>query len=136
VTFHNINEPQTRVVNQSVRGGDIALVRQEPGWSTIPIAFANGDGTWSITNGDAPEFITHWAHTPGVQLVSGDFNGNGRTDIALVRQEPGWSTIPIAFANGDGTWSITNGDAPEFITHWAHTPGVQLVSGDLRPPIN
>src|SRR5258707_1234475 len=33
------------------QGGDIALVRQTPGWSTIPIAFSNGDGTWNITNG-------------------------------------------------------------------------------------
>ena len=42
-------------------------------------------------------------------MVTGDFNGNGLTDIALVRQTPGWGSIPIAFANGDGTWNITNG---------------------------
>ncbi len=46
-----------------------------------------------------------------MQVVTGDFNGNGLTDIALVRQEPGWDSIPIAFANGDGTWNITNGPA-------------------------
>jgi hypothetical protein len=111
---------------------DIALARQTPGWSTIPIAFANGDGTWNITNGPAPQFITEWAHQPGVRLVFGDFNGDGRTDIALVRQTPGWSTIPIAFANGDGTWKITNGAAPQFITEWAHQPGVQLIAGDFN----
>ncbi len=46
---------------------------------------------------------------PGVRLIPGDFNGNGLTDIALVRQTPGWGSIPVAFANGDGTWNITNG---------------------------
>ena len=110
---------------------DIALVRQEPGWGTIPVASSVGDGTWNITNGSAPNFISRWAHQSGVQVVTGDFNGNGLTDIALVRQEPGWGTIPVAFANGDGTWNITNGSAPDFISKWAHKSGVQVVAGDF-----
>jgi hypothetical protein len=28
----------------------------------------------------------------------GDFNNDGRDDIALIRQSGGWATIPIAFA--------------------------------------
>jgi len=56
-----------------VRGTDIALVRQEPGWSTIPIAFAKGDGTWDITNGPAPTFIGSWANTTGVEIVTGEY---------------------------------------------------------------
>ena len=54
----------------TAQGGDIALVRQTPGWATIPIAFSNGDGTWNITNGPAPDFIPSWANQPGVQLLS------------------------------------------------------------------
>ena len=37
----------------------------------------------------------------------GDFSGSGRTDIALVGGQ-GWTTVPVAFANGGGTWTITN----------------------------
>jgi hypothetical protein len=111
---------------------DIALVRQTPGWGSIPIAFSNGDGSWSITNGAAPNFIPAWAHQPGVRVIAGDFNGNGLTDVALVRQTPGWGTIPIAFANGDGTWNITNGAAPNFIPDWAHQPGVRVIAGNYN----
>ena len=116
------------------RGRDIALVRQTPGWASIPVAFANPGGSWNVTNGAAsPDFIPSWANQPGVRLVPGDFNGNGLTDIALVRQTPGWGSIPIAFANGDGTWNITNGAAaPDFIPAWANQPGVRLVPGDFR----
>jgi len=69
-----------------------------------------------------------------VRVVAGDFNGNGLTDIALVRQTPGWDSIPIAFANGDGTWNITNGPAPEFIglDSWSSAPGVRVVAGDYK----
>jgi hypothetical protein len=67
-------------------------------------------------------------------LVPGDFNGNGLTDIALVRQTPGWGSIPVAFANGDGTWTITNGPAPEFIggDSWSSAPGVRVITGDYK----
>jgi hypothetical protein len=129
------HHPGVRVVPGDFNGNgltDIALVCQTPGWSAIPIAFSNGDGSWTVTNGPAPEFIRDWAHQPGVRLVAGDFNGNGLTDIALIRQTPGWGTMPIAFANGDGTWSITNGGAPQFITDWAHQPGVRVVFGDFN----
>jgi hypothetical protein len=117
---------------ESVTGGDIALVRQTPGWNTIPIAMSNGDGSWAITNGPAPSFIGDWADAPGVRIVTGDFNGNGLTDIALIRQTPGWNTIPIAFSNGDGNWTITNGGAPSFIGDWADAPGVRIVAGDFN----
>jgi hypothetical protein len=58
----------------AVRGKDIALVRQLPGWGSIPVAFSRGGGNWDITNGPAgPDFIPSWAPTPGVRLVSGDY---------------------------------------------------------------
>jgi hypothetical protein len=124
------NQPGVRLIFGDFNGDgltDIALVRQTPGWNTIPIAFANADGTWRITNGPAPQFIGDWASQPGVSVIAGDFNGNGRTDIALIRQTPGWGTIPVAFANGDGTWTITNGAAPQFIESWANQPGVRVI---------
>ena len=104
------------VVAAAVRSKDIALVRQEPGWGSIPVAFAKGDGTWNITNGAAPTFIGSWANTPGVRVVAGDFNGNGLTDIALVRQSPAGrrsrSRSPTATAPG----TSPTGAAPDFIT--------------------
>ncbi|MGY4645184.1 S8 family serine peptidase [Cellulomonas sp. URHB0016] len=131
------NQPGVKIVTGDFNGNgltDIALVRQTPGWGSIPIAFANGDGTWTITNGAAdPDFIPTWANQPGVKIVTGDFNGNGLTDIALVRQTPGWGSIPVAFANGDGTWNVTNGAAdPDFIPTWANQPGVKIVTGDFN----
>ena len=131
--------PGVRVITGDFNGNgltDIALVRQTPGWGSIPVAFANGDGTWAITNGPAPEFIggDSWSSGPGVRVITGDFNGNGLTDIALVRQTPGWGSIPVAFANGDGTWAITNGPAPEFIggDSWSSGPGVRVITGDFK----
>ena len=57
-----------------------------------------------------------------MKVIAGDFTQNGLTDLALVRQTPGWSTIPVAASNGDGNWTITNGAAPDFIPAWARPP--------------
>lgn len=56
----------------------------------------------------------------------------GVTDIALVRQEAGWGSIPIAFAQGDGTWQVTKGPTPTFIGSSANTSGMTVVTGDYR----
>ena len=51
------------------------------GWSTIPVASSNGDGTFTVTNFGINAF-PGWVSTPGVEVVTGDFNGDGRTDLA------------------------------------------------------
>jgi hypothetical protein len=61
----------------------------------VPIASANGNGSWTITNKTANQF-TDWAATNGVEVLSGKFDSDSRTDLALIRRTPGWATIPTA----------------------------------------
>ena len=99
------------------------------GWNTLPVAFSNGDGTFKATNFGVFSF-PGWAATPGVQVVTGDFNGDGKTDLALVGVA-GWNTIPVAFSNGDGTFRVTNFGVFSF-PGWAATPGAKVVTGDFN----
>jgi FG-GAP-like repeat len=98
------------------------------------VAFSNGDGTFRITNTAADDFAGGWAQAPGVRAVTGDFDNDKRTDIALL-PGPGtswWHTIPVAFANGDGTFRITNAAADDFAGVWAQAGGVQVATGDFN----
>jgi len=97
-------------------------------WTTLPVAFSNGDGTYNVTNKAIDQF-TAWAATPGVKIVTGDFNGNGKTDIALTGVA-GWSTLPIAFSNGDGTFNVTNEPIDQFAA-WA-SAGPEVITGDFN----
>lgn len=111
---------------------DIALIKRSRGWSTIPIAFANGDGSWTVTNEDIGESFASKIATYGVKVVTGDFNGNGKTDIALVKVvSPGWNTIPIAFALENGKWNLTNGFVGNFGLNFATEGGVKVITGDF-----
>ena len=93
---------------------DVALVGGS-GWLSIPVAFSAGDGssTW-VTNYQVADFPV-WAQTANARPVAGDFDGDGRDDIALVGGAgTGWSTVPIAFSLGDGQFRVTNGGASTF----------------------
>jgi hypothetical protein len=91
---------------------DIALTGAQ-GWTTIPIAFSLGDGHFqgtnnTVTSGDTQ--FTLYATNSTARPVSGDFDGDGVGDIALVGGT-GWTTMPIAFGSALtlGTFRGTNG---------------------------
>ncbi|MDB4927793.1 MAG: hypothetical protein JWM10_277 [Myxococcaceae bacterium] len=106
---------------------DIALTGG-PGWNTLPVAFSLGDGTFRVTNAFVGEFAS-WAQTAGARPVAGDFDGDGRSDVALVGGV-GWNTQPVAFSLGDGTFRVTNVFVGEFAS-WATNAGAQAVAGDF-----
>ena len=99
------------------------------GWAGVPVAFSNGDGSFTVTN-DAINSFAAWAATPGVRIARGDYNGDGRTDLAAYGVA-GWNSLPVAFSNGDGTFTVTNIGSASFAS-WAATPGVDIVTGDFN----
>jgi hypothetical protein len=108
--------------------GDLALVGPSGSWNSIPVAFSNGDGTFSVTNVTVGAFAS-LAATSGATAVAGDFDGDGKGDIALTGPS-GWSGVPVAFSNGDGSFRITNATIGSFAT-WASRAGAIPVSGDF-----
>jgi len=103
---------------------DIALTGGT-GWISLPVAFSQGNGSFSVTNTLINDFAT-FATQPGAKIVSGDFNGDGRTDVALTGGI-GWISLPVAFSQGDGSFTVTNTLIDGFAT-FATQPGATVVS--------
>ena len=108
---------------------DVALTGPT-GWGSIPVAFSNGNGDFTVTNAGVASFPI-WATTPSAKLFTGDFNGDGRTDIALIGVS-GWASIPVALSNGNGSFTVVNGGVGAYFGNWASTSGVKIVSGDFN----
>ncbi|GIE78423.1 hypothetical protein Aph02nite_43730 [Actinoplanes philippinensis] len=96
------------------------------GWTTVPVAFSTGDGTFRVTNTGVGDFAG-WARVPGATVVTGDYNRDGRTDVALTPgpNSPWWYTQPVAFANDDGTFRITNTPLNDFAA-WSQSSGATV----------
>ena len=108
---------------------DFALVGGG-GWNTIPVAMSLGNGQFSITNSFVGNDFGSWASTANVKALTGDFNKDGHTDIALVGGA-GWQSIPIAFNTGNGTFNVTNSWIGAF-GGWAATSGARPLTGDFN----
>jgi hypothetical protein len=98
---------------------DIALVGAA-GRTSIAVAHSNGDGSFSVVDRAVPNF-PGWAATPGATVVTGFFDNDRYTDIALTGVF-GWATIPVAFGSATG-FQVTNQPVTNFAT-WAAAGGV------------
>ena len=107
---------------------DVALTGPS-GWGSMPVAFSNGDGTFNVTNAPIVNFAV-WAATVNAKPLAGDFNGDGRTDVALTGPS-GWGSMPVAFSNGNGTFNVTNAPIVNFAV-WAATLNAKPLVGDFN----
>ena len=105
---------------------DIALTGVS-GWGSIPVAFGDGNGSYTVTNSGVANF-PGWAPLAR-SIVTGDFDGDGDTDIALVGNSA-WSTIPVAFSNRNGSFTVSNLGTPS-IPGLGAAPGAYALAGDF-----
>jgi hypothetical protein len=106
--------------------GDLAAVGGS-GWTTVPVAFGNGTGGFTVTDLPLSNF-PFWA-TQAKSVVAADFNADGATDIALLGG-PNWTSIPIAFSGWNGTFTVTN-QVVANLPQWSGESGVKAVAGDF-----
>ncbi|HUJ63079.1 MAG TPA: VCBS repeat-containing protein [Kofleriaceae bacterium] len=124
-----VTVPYQPPLPQNTHGADLALIGAYSAPGTLPVAFSDDHGEFTVTNYPVGDFAA-WARAPGVQRVSGDFNHDGLTDYALVGG-PGWNTIPVAMSQGNGRFTVTNSFVGSFGA-WASTAHVTAIAGDFN----
>jgi hypothetical protein len=84
----------------------VAVLHQEGGTNnnaTVGILMGNGDGTLQS------EVVTQASEITGYQLTVGDFNHDGKADVAAIGTAialPQYSAITVFLGNGDGTLTV------------------------------
>lgn len=108
-------------------GRDDILLAGGSTWGSVPVAFSRISAPL-ITNYPNADFAS-WSRRAGAQAVVGDFDGDGRDDVALTGPST-WGTVPVFFSNGNGTFRRTNYRSRSF-AGWAAQSGVKAVAGDF-----
>ncbi|WP_100793535.1 FG-GAP-like repeat-containing protein [Nannocystis exedens] len=99
-----------------------------PDWKSLVLARSRGDGSFAVTTPALGDWH-RWAARDNAHLLAGDFDGDGRTDLALLGDESA-DRIAVALSRGDGGFELAEHTGDEFPV-WAAAPGVRTIAGDF-----
>ena len=81
--------------------GKLDLAVLNGGNNTVTILLGNGNGTFTV-----PDAATPTTGSNPLAFVAGDFNGDGKVDIAVANYRS--NTVTILLGNGDGSFTATD----------------------------
>ncbi len=107
-TIFNSGNLEQRFATGDFNGdGSTDVFQTFRGWASIPVCRASG-GAWACSN---PAATIYNSGSSEQQFLTGDFNGDGRTDV--VQTFRGWASLPLCLSTGAG-WSCSNPAASIF----------------------
>ena len=113
---------------------DLAIAYTGPAGWQILTAQSNGDGTFRYRKFSNPHNVNHGRQDSGIYTkMTGDFNGDGLTDMAVVGTNPGGWLINVALGNGDGTFQPRIHSNPHKVNLGPHSyRGYTRLASDLN----
>ncbi|MEH2483570.1 hypothetical protein V1282_006927 [Nitrobacteraceae bacterium AZCC 2146] len=122
-----VDWPSAKAITGDFNGDgktDIAVTAS--GLGGIGSYLSNGDGTFHAVY--SSQTGTDWVDWPSAKAITGDFNGDGRTDIAVTAS--GLGGIGSYLSNGDGTFHAVY--SSQTGTDWVDWPSAKAITGDFN----
>ncbi len=114
--------PEARVADVD-GNGQLDVLCRDPVTGQLRVALADGRGGFS---GDSV-WLSGWCSQPGAKFGTGDFNGDGRSDVSCIT---GGATY-VAFSNGSSAFIPTPNGTTPWLSGWCSQPGAEFGSGDF-----
>ncbi|WP_435280073.1 FG-GAP repeat domain-containing protein [Streptomyces sp. 1222.5] len=102
----------------------------DPNSGSMAVAFSLSGGNFQ-TPGGQPSSFAGLAGDANAKVVVGDFNGDGKDDVAAVGNT-GWTGIKVATSTGAGAFSVTSAEPGGQFMTWAADSAAKLVAGDFN----
>ena len=118
------NNPDAIVAGDFNGGGKLDLAVANAYDNTVSILIGNGDGTFRPAV-ERPVGLNYPGENGPDAIVAGDFNGDGRLDLAVANYNTG--TVSILLGNGDGTFR-----APVDYSTGLYTTPDAIAAGDFN----
>jgi len=109
---------------------DVGFMGQGCGWTSTPLLLSNGNGTFAYYNNGDPSGLWN-SSCSTMKYLTGDFNGDGKTDVAFMGQGCGWTTTPLLLSNGNGTFAYHNNGDPSGLWN-SNCSSLKYLTGDFN----
>lgn len=107
---------------------DIIILDTVTNMGYVGVAISQGGGTFSYKRSPAGLIPSKIAGSI-LQIIYGDFNGDGRKDLAITDQRD-LQEIPVAYSTGTGTFNVVTTNV-ERMNYYATLDGARIVVGDF-----
>src|SRR5579883_949252 len=105
---------------------DLEYLWDYNGYVEFYSAFSNGDGSFTPVSA-APGWA--WLDSSNHTWLAGDFNGDGKSDLAYLWNYNGQTEIYSAFSNGDGSFAVAGSNTG---SAWQTSSGQVWATGDAN----
>ena len=124
----NTNDPLSVAAGDFNGDGMPDLAVADSGNGTIQIFINNGNGTFTAGSSYSSGYSDSHADDIPYAVVTGDFNGDGKLDLAVANYDQTYSTgtVKIFLGNGNGTFTAGN------VYTWTNCSPISLAAADFN----
>ncbi|WP_435279898.1 FG-GAP repeat domain-containing protein [Streptomyces sp. 1222.5] len=102
----------------------------DPSSGSTAVVFSTGGGNFAAPIVSSSSFAGLAGETSS-KVVVGDFNGDGKDDVAAVGKA-GWTGVKVASSSGTGYFTVTSSEPGDRFMTWAADPDAEVVAGDFN----
>ena len=124
----NTNDPLSVAAGNFNGDGMSDLAVADAGNGTLQILINNGNGTFTAGNSYSSGYSDSHAADIPYAVITGDFNGDGKLDLAVANYDQTYSTgtVKIFLGNGNGTFNAGN------VYSWTNCSPISIAAADFN----
>ncbi|HZV69029.1 MAG TPA: FG-GAP-like repeat-containing protein [Saprospiraceae bacterium] len=125
------NQSDVEKISGDVNGdGLVDILGFKTGYQSVPVLMAQQGGEFTGKVVKLPSTVAPYFNPAGARHASGDFNGDGLTDVITFSQ--GYQSMPAIYSDGKGEFTASLERYPASVSQLVNSPNTERITGDFN----